>query len=254
MTKKPHPRTVVLSFGGAQSAAIAVLVLQGRLPKPDLIVFADTSREVTETWQYLENIVRPALAEIGLPVHVVGHEYAYYDLNHGKELLLPTFTTRGGAKGKLPTFCSKEWKQRPIRRWLREQGVKACDLWLGISMDEIERMKQEEKKWVNHVYPLIEMIPMQRHQCVSLVENYGWPTPPKSRCWMCPNMGAQAWRQLRDTYPDDFQKAVALEQEIRQSDPHVWLHTAAIPLVDAVELSDMQPSLFDGCDSGYCFT
>ena len=31
--------------GGAQSCAIAVLILQGRLPKPDFAVIADTGRK-----------------------------------------------------------------------------------------------------------------------------------------------------------------------------------------------------------------
>jgi hypothetical protein len=34
------------SGGGTQSTAIAVLILQGRLPKPDLAVIVDTEREL----------------------------------------------------------------------------------------------------------------------------------------------------------------------------------------------------------------
>lgn len=246
---------VVWSYGGGtQSAAIAVLILQGKLPRPDLIAFADTSREVTETWQYLETVVRPTFTAAGMEIHVVDHKYSNYDLYKSNSILLPAFTTQSGSKGKLPTFCSNEWKQRPIRRWLREQGVEACDLWLGISMDEIERMKPADRKWINHIYPLIETVPMRRHECISLVENYGWPKPPKSRCWMCPNMSALSWQELRDNYPADFARAVALEQEIHQSDAHAYLHQAAIPLLDAVAMTDAQPSLFDSCDSGFCFT
>ena len=68
-------RLVVWSYGGGtQSAAIAVLVLRGELPRPERIVMADTSREASATWAYLAEVVGPALAEVGLAVEVAGDE------------------------------------------------------------------------------------------------------------------------------------------------------------------------------------
>lgn len=50
---------ITLSYGGGkQSIAIITLILEGKLPRPDLIVFADTSHEVQTTWDYLETHVR----------------------------------------------------------------------------------------------------------------------------------------------------------------------------------------------------
>lgn len=155
--------------------------------------------------------------------------------------------------GKLPTFCSNEWKKHVIRRWLRANDYNDVDVWLGISTDELERMKPSKLNWYRHVYPLIEMIPTTRAQCSALVESFGWPTPPKSRCWMCPNQSPQMWSEMRRTQPQEFDKAVALESELQAHDEHIYLHRAMIPLVDAVNLTDQQPGLFDGCDSGYCF-
>jgi hypothetical protein len=243
--------TLVWSYGGGtQSAAIAVLILQGKLPRPDCIVMADTDREVTETWQYLERIVRPA----GFDVQIVPHDYAYWDLYNSNALLIPAFTRQHGPVGKMPTFCSNEWKRRPIQRYLKGLGIDDCDVWLGMSTDEMERMKFNDLKWYRHIYPLIEIIPTSRHQCISLVEVYGWPTPPKSRCWMCPNMSPRAWKDLRDKYPDDFNMAVELERYIRRSDGDIYLHELGIPLDKAIEESDRQSDMFDGCDSGYCWT
>lgn len=248
---------IVWSYGGGtQSAAIAVMILKGDLPKPDIVCMADTSREVSETWTYLNNVVQPALDKIGIKVNVIPHSYAYWDIVKEKkdDILLPAFTRKFGTVGKMPTFCSNEWKQRPVRRWLREQGVEQCDLWLGISTDEMERMKISDKKWVHNVYPLIEIVPTSRSKCVSTVENYGWPTPPKSRCWMCPNMSPRDWRQLRDRFPDDFQKAVELEADLQKVDPMIYLHSLGILLEEAVIQSDQQSDMFDGCDSGFCWT
>ena len=247
---------IVWSYGGGtQSAAIAVMILKGELPKPDIVCMADTSREVSETWDYLRNVVQPSLDKIGLEVNVIPHSYSYWDITGGNgDILLPVFTRKHGTVGKMPTYCSNEWKRLPVRRWLRENGVKQCDLWIGISTDEMERMKINELKWQNYVYPLIEIKPTSRHQCVSVVESYGWPTPPKSRCYMCPNMSPFSFKQLRDNYPEDFNNSVYLERAIQKIDPLIFFHPLAIPLEEAVKQSDMQSDMFDGCDSGFCWT
>ena len=248
---------IVWSYGGGtQSAAIAVMILTGELPRPDVVVMADTSREVYETWWYLEETVQPALDKIGIKVVIVGHDYAYWDLVKEKkgDVLIPAFTRKYGSIGKMPTFCSNEWKRRPIQRWLREQGVQSCDLWLGISTDEMVRMKESDVKWMRHVYPLIEILPTSRIQCRAKILQYGWPEPPKSRCWMCPNMSPGSWKQLKHKYPDDFQKAVDLEYELHRTDEKIFLHPLAIPLPLAVEQSEQQSDMFDGCDSGFCWT
>ena len=59
------------SGGGTQSCAIAALIVQGKLPKPDLCVIADTGYENDRTWEYLDAVVRPALVAIGVEVHRV---------------------------------------------------------------------------------------------------------------------------------------------------------------------------------------
>ena len=72
---------IVWSYGGGtQTAAIAVLVLQGRLPRPDHIIMADTGREATATWDYLDTVVQPALEAEGMRVEVAPHSLASKDL------------------------------------------------------------------------------------------------------------------------------------------------------------------------------
>lgn len=246
--------TKIWSYGGGtQTAAIAVMILQGKLPRPDIAVMADTGREIASTWDYLRDVVQPALDTIGLTVQIAPHELSTVDVWKSNDyLLIPAFTSQNSA-GKLPTYCSDEWKKHVIRRWLRRNGVNDCDVWLGISTDELERMKLSGLKWYRHVYPLIEMMPTNRVSCAALVESFGWPAPPKSRCWMCPNQSPLMWSDMRKKQPAEFAKAVDFEMEIQRRDAHAWLHKAMIPLMDAVDITDKQPSLFDGCDSGYCF-
>ena len=61
----PTSRALTWSYGGGtQSVAIAVLVAQGRLPRPELLVIADTGREATETWEYHEKHVAPLASTV----------------------------------------------------------------------------------------------------------------------------------------------------------------------------------------------
>jgi hypothetical protein len=224
-------RTQVFSNGGGtQSTAVVALIVQGKLPHPDYVVTADTGREKTATWEYMEAVHRPALAALGIPLVIVPHSYSRHDMTKSGHTLMPMYTTQNGAKpSKLPAFCSNEWKQRPVRRWLREQGVTACDQWMGISIDESDRMKVSDKKWIANTYPLIDQ-GMSRDGCYALVREMGWPDPPKSSCYMCPHMGDAQWRDLRKHYPADYQMAVQVKQEIRQTDAHAFLHRSAVPL------------------------
>lgn len=240
-------RTQVLSSGGGtQSAAIAALICLGELPKPDLAVIVDTEREVQQTWEYHDNVIVPALAKVGVTLHrVPKSKYATVDLYGGEDgnsLLVPAFTNLNGTQGKLPTFCSNEWKSRVVQRWCREMmpEVKAFDIWLGISRDEFQRMRAENGtgKW-NYWHPLIAKR-MSRQDCVSVVKSIGWPRAPRSRCYMCPNQAPDEWADLDQNHPIDAAKAHDFQTQIQQRDPTLYLRDAKASA--------------GGCMSGFCFT
>lgn len=243
------------SGGGVQSAAIAALIVQGRL-RPDLSVIVDTEREQSTTWDYHDQVIAPALAKVGVTLHrVLKSDWEHRDLYGGKEddtLLLPVFTTQGGDIGKLPTYCSSYWKREVVKRWANAQGVKAVDKWLGISVDEMGRAPASKgKKWRTR-YPLIEL-GLNRWECQKLVESMGWPKPPRSSCWMCPNHTQEEWRDIRDNKPADWQAAIRFDRDIRKLDPHAFIHADAVPLGEA-NLEDSNGVLFHHCDSGHCYT
>jgi len=222
----------VMSYGGGiQSVAMIALVLQGRLPRPDRILIADTGREKKSTWDYLNEVVQSALATVGLHVEIAPHSLATVDLHAGNgDLLIPVYT----ATGKLPTFCSNEWKERVIQRYLRAAGCEACECWIGYSLDEQERAKRaDDLQWYTRRYPLLEL-GLTRADCHVIIKEAGWPLPYKSACWMCPNMDDEGWREMKLHYPGDFQKAVALESEIREWDDDVWLHESRQPIGDVI--------------------
>jgi len=245
-------RTLVWSYGGGvQSVAIGVLVARGKLPRPDLVVMADTSREGTATWEYLHGTMQPYLDQVGLTVEIAPHSLACSDLyrgSAGKFLLLPAYW---GASAKNDTRCSQEWKVEVIGRQLRMMGVSQCVEWLGFSYDELRRIKPDVRKWRRRAYPLIDLL-FTRADCYNIIETEGLPTPPKSACWCCPHRNSREWRFLRDNYPQDWRAAIQLEREIRERDPLVWLHRDRVPLGQADIDSDTRLDVGQ-CGLGYCF-
>lgn len=223
--------------GGVQSAAIAALIVQGQLPRPDYSIIVDTEREKSTTWAYYESVLKPELAKVGVDlVRVPKSEYATVDLySKNGDLLIPAFT----ASGKLPTFCSNEWKRRVIMRWCRAQGIESCQSWIGISTNETQRVRFSDVAWFQHRYPLIFDVPMSRGACEHLVtEEMGWPAAPRSSCYMCPNHD-QAERDAMTA--EDKVKRAAFEREMQDRDPDLFL-------------DNPNHEMGSGCQTGFCFT
>ena len=101
---------------------------------------------------------------------------------------------------------------------------------------------------------------LYRDNCVGLIRRAGLPIPPKSACWFCPFHSLREWREMRRTRPELFDRAAALEAEINERrrslsllrDP-VYFTRRLKPLPMAVE-DDGQDRLFEGCESGFCWT
>lgn len=242
--------------GGTQSAAIAALIVTGELPKPDLAVIVDTERERSSTWRYVDEYLIPSLRDVGVTLHrVPKSRYCSVDVWSGKDgnsLLIPAFTDRDGETGKLPAFCSSEWKVRVVQRWaIQEHGVTAATNWLGFSTDEANRAKNVNNgKW-HRRYPLLGL-GHSRSACYGIVRRAGWPDPPRSSCWMCPNHSDAEWNEIKRDDPADFSLAVAFEADIQKRDADAWLHNSCEPL-ETVDLTK-QSTLFGTCESGQCFT
>lgn len=244
-------RTQVWSCGGGtQSAAIAALIVMGRLSPPDLAVMVDTEREKSATWTYANAVLIPELAHVGVRLEVVPKsEFATVDLyGLNGDLLLPAYTADGG---KMGGFCSNEWKRRVVMRWLRSKGVESCRAWIGYSTDEKKRVKAPREKWIQDWYPLIEM-GLSRPECRGVVAQAYWPPPPRSACYICPHMGNAEWRDIRDNAPADFAKAIRVDEMIREEDSNVFLHRSGRPLATA-DLEAADPQAVLGCDGGDCF-
>lgn len=186
--------------GGTQSCAIAALIIQGRLPKPTVSLIVDTGREKQSTWDYYENILYPNLISVGVKLYRVdGLKYKTVDLwsKNEETLLIPAFTSETPRGGKFSNFCSDEWKTRVGDRFLRlEHGIRKSRNWLGFSIDEPRRWIKKENDPLIRL-PLVKDVPLTRQGSIKLVESMGWPTPPRSACWMCPNQQDLEWEETK---------------------------------------------------------
>lgn len=238
--------------GGTQSAAIAALIVRGDIPPPDYAVIADTGMEKSGTWRYMDDTLLPALASVGVELRrVKAQDFATVGLWGGKDgrsILIPAFTSIGGGAGKMPNFCSHEWKTRVIERYMRSQNVSSYESWIGFSTDELRRVNAVSKGPRQKRYPLIER-GMNRGDCIAAVLRMRWPSPPRSSCWMCPNMGAEEWRSVMAS--EDADKAIRFDAEMRKTDADVWLTKDMKPITE-VDFSSQNGDLF-GCESGECF-
>ncbi len=129
--------------------------------------------------------------------------------------------------------CTGLFKVRPIRQAIRQlskaHAGRPVEQWLGISLDEIERMRDSDVRYITNRYPLVELR-MARIDCLLWLEAHGYPRPPKSACIGCPYRTNAQWRDLA---ADEWSDAVAFDAAIRRL-PRVigetFLHRSRIPL------------------------
>lgn len=251
--------------GGTQSVEIGALIVQGKLPIPDFTVIADTELERSSTWDYMDQVLAPALKKVGVEIHrLKKSDYCYQHdgvFNSKGIPLIPAFTNETvGSVGKLSGFCNRWWKQDVMLNYFRREHKlprSSMRKWIGYSLDEASRairmMDGDEWKAGLLRFPLIHDYPMKRRETIKMVEAMGWPTPPRSACWMCPNQSDAEWRDLKQSHPDEFRKAVELEKEMQKQDAHLWLHDSCVPL-DTVNFERPDDLFYRACDSGACFT
>ena len=255
----------VLSFGGGtQSTALALMCETGRLPVPDVAVFADTGWE--PPWVY--ETVEAVSGLVSFDVEVVGERNLAEDTGGGVNssgtfgfIQIPAYmrTSTGVKMGQRQ--CTKNYKIVPVERAIRRRlGVSRLaakhqvELWLGITRDEIGRVKANRNRHITNRFPLLDA-DLTRQDCLLFLQNQ-FPAVPvgKSSCVGCPYRSAAGWRQIALEAPAEFQQAVQIDRRIRylSDEGEQFLHQAAVPLEQAVRQGGDQPSLLEEECEGWC--
>lgn len=253
----------VISLGwGVQSWTLAAMAALGEI-EADVAIHADTRFEKAATYAFAAQWT-PWLEDRGLRVVTVQGDP--FVAKAGKTHI-PAYTTTVKG-GQLRRQCTNHWKIEPIRRWvseeLKRQGLTKrpgiVESIQGISLDEWQRMKDADVKYIVHRYPLVDM-KMTRADCVTWLAAHDLPVPPKSACVFCPFQSLNTWRELKRNGGQDWATAVEIDLAIRTVRPPyaLFVHPARLPLPEAVVIPEdsgfSQATMFDGdgCESGYCF-
>lgn len=265
----------LLSLGaGVQSSTLLLMAARGEFEHvPDAAIFADTGWEPKAVYNwlaFLEDEVRGVI-----PIHRVTAGNIRKDAVHSagggskRFASIPVYVASpdGEREGMLKRQCTKDYKIEPTQRRCaelvglrpRQRRPKApvIELWMGISMDEVQRMKPSREIWIEHRWPLIER-GMDRRACLRWLAANGYPTAPKSACIGCPFHADHQWRDMRDNDPDSWRDAVEFDRAIRtfpRIKGEAYLHRSLVPL-DQVDLSTAedrgQGNMFDGECEGVC--
>lgn len=210
------PNLVALSLGaGVQSTTIALLAVEGALPKPDVAIFADTGWEPAAVYAHLDRLT-VTLEAAGISVVRVNQGNLRTDAvdpDHRYASIPYYVRNPNGSDGMARRQCTSEYKLAPIRRHLRMMlGAKppkyrsvprgrVCEQWIGFSTDEMRRVNSQRDNggvlYLTSRYPLLDL-GMSRKDCQAWLDARGWSTT-KSACIGCPFHGNRQWRALRDT-------------------------------------------------------
>lgn len=231
---------------------MALMAAHGEIePMPDCAIFADTQAEPQHVYDWLDWLE----TQLPFPVYrVTAGDLRQNILDSAKDKktrnATPPFFTDGG--GPLRRKCTTDYKVVPIRRKLRELvGLKPrqhgpkdkilAEQWIGISLDEIQRMKENGEPYFKHRWPLIEKR-MTRLHCLEWMRDHGYnELPAKSACTFCPYHNNKFWLEMKETDQASWDDAVRIDEAIRdgvRGTKHaLYLHPSLIPLKE-VDFSD----------------
>lgn len=260
-----------ISFGaGVQSTALLVCSALGlhNVPKADVAIFADTGDEPGWVYDHLAVMI-PWAAEHGIPIHVASQGHLSQDIidrhngSRSRFAAIPVYTVREHREGMLRRQCTREYKIQPIERKVRElmgyakgQRVRhSVTAMIGISLDEVTRMRDSRTRWVTNTYPLINA-GLRRGDCMRIADENGLGVPKKSSCIFCPYHSDAFYRDLKQNHPDEFARAVEIDRAVRDMsmsgvEQPVFIHRSCLPL-DQVDFNEDQMDLFDNECEGYC--
>lgn len=139
--------------------------------------------------------------------------------------------------------CTGDYKVDVIMREIRQlAGIKrgsrgpkhiAVQQLIGISLDEAHRMKDPRFRWVEHLYPLVDLR-ITRKDCEAKLAAWGW-SAPKSACTFCPYHSDAMWLDMKRNDPAAFADAVTIDSALRSGSGltlkgEAYLHSSREPL------------------------
>lgn len=244
----------ILSLGaGVQSSSLALMCAHGMFEMPDAAIFADTGAEPQSVYKWLNwlekqlpfpvyRVTRGNLGEAAVELKTSKNDKVY--TKHA----IPAFIIDdSGAIGLLKRQCTESYKieviQRKIRQLMKENEKQKVIQYIGISFDELHRMKDSRNLKIKNVYPLVDK-GLRRIDCIRWMQENNYPTPPRSACVFCPYHSDKEWLRLKTEESEEFRIAVEFEKKLQTAMSKVYnfrgtpyLHRSCQP----IETVDFDP-------------
>lgn len=268
----------ILSLGaGVQSSTLALMIEKGEVPMVDCAIFSDVGAEPQKVYDWLDYLK----TQLSYPVYTVQWRNLKDDViaaskGEYKGFTAPYFSKNieTGKKGMLRRQCTADYKIKPVTQKVREllgykKGERVAkgtvvEMVMGISYDELQRMKINQIKYIDNQYPLVAM-KIRRNDCLNWLEKNGYPTPPRSACTFCPFHKNSEWQEIKQN-KKEWEEVVMIDKLIRHQERHkkkikaefgmdeLFLHSARKP-IDEIDFRSAeekgQYSLLDECE-GMC--
>jgi len=268
-----HSKAVLRVFsygGGTQSTAALVLAAQGKIDFPTFVYANVGDKSEPDTLAYVRSIAMPYATRWGIDLQEIrrtsrdgSESIQLFDRvmsGRYKGVQLPMRLSNGSPARR---HCTVDYKIRVLAKWEREHGASAANpaiVGLGISWDELQRMRRSTDDDLIIVYPLIDLR-LTRQDCEAIIARAGLPQPGKSSCFYCPFKTQAEWQRMRHERPDRFAQALAMEAHmdrkmVSEGQGHCTFHSKG-PLLKITSESRQMTMPFeieDSCESGYCLT
>lgn len=229
------PPPLVVAYGVGVDSTAMLVAMHARGLRPDLILFADTGAEKPETYAYLP-VIGAWLTRVGFPpITTVRYtpSRAPYDTLEGKCIANETLPSLAFGMHS----CSLVFKVEPQNRYLRTWRP-ALEAWASgqrvqraigydngpqdcrrrAKADRAVQAKADAGHPDAQLYEyryLLQEWNIDREACHALIEAAGLPVPVKSACFFCPASKRSEIIWLRDTHPQLFARALAIEAGAR---------------------------------------
>lgn len=261
----------ILSLGaGVQSTALLLLSAEGKLPKLDYAIFADTGWEVNAIYEHLDRLEKEVAEPAGIKIIRARAKGNIRDDMLSTDIspngAIPVNVVKPNGKTSLTSRqCTRHYKVRPVEREIRKLlGAKESatgripsvprknvdnipNLWIGISTDEFHRAKDSPQKYIKHVFPLMNDLNWSRDDCIEYITSKGFGNTVKSACVCCPFRGNNGYLDIKLNYPEEWDRLVEFDDRLRQEPKPsfvskipspVYMHRSAVPLRDAKLVKD----------------
>lgn len=241
-------RKVIFSFGGGVDSTGMLFEFDQRGYMPDILIFADTGAERPDIYQHIKKLNKWLLEKWGKEIIIVRQPETLEDEVLRRETL-PALALGFHT-------CSQKHKIRPIAKWLKQNDHKKIIKIIGYDANEFDRArkglnsvelgKNTEEKGIDLKlwFPLIEW-GKSRKDLKQEINDIGF-CASKSSCFFCPAMSLNEVKQLKQHYPDLYNRALNIEDGAKLDNTkglgRSWNWR------QAMEAEEKQSNLFDDAD------